>query len=719
VKTLLYIFIFIFVISVYVYTGNNTISSYRDSGDLISSGYTLGIAHPPGYPLYIQLIKLWIAILPFSNIGYRVNLLSSIFLALAIVLLFEILSCMVIDCYSERDKIFIFSLLPLCLTFGFINSTLSLAHVSEMYTLNLLLIATITYLSFSGVWNVKCFYLSLFLLGLGMGNHHTIVFLLPGMMILFFCKKKNIKTILVGFLFFVLGSSINLFLLVRSLTNVLLDWGDPQDLRSFVRVLLRSDYGGLRLHPEYKFSLASVPEQVKFYCTLLNKDFSILYIILGLCGMVLMYFDKNRRREFLYLMISYLLAGIVFIIISNLPPKELSSYAILEPHLLMPNFFFVIFTTFGFLHIVKMSSKFVKIISVVLIYLLSGITITKNVNFHCHRKNFYAYDYGVNLLHTLPPNAVLYDTDDITTFIIYYFKYCLKKRNDIKLIVFHRTSWGYKKLIESYPELFPRRVFSSFHEFVNFLFDYNLGKENFYTDIVSKIPQNKTFLPAGIVYKIVESSSNEKLQNIDFHHEIYFYRYKYFIPEVSDFFTRHIVEYYSNAYINYGVYLINNGEYGKAEEMCNLSLKINPYSKEAMNNLGVISYLQKDYKKAINHWAKALKLSPQQHADGSLLYNIGLAYYHIKDLENARRYLEKAAENYPLAYNDLGLIHFERREVNKALIYWEQLLNYPEIVKHHPEVFYNLSLCYTKLGQIEKAYVYRKKYFEEAAAGKK
>jgi tetratricopeptide (TPR) repeat protein len=719
VKTLLYIFLFLCITSVYTYTGNNTIPSYRDSGDLISSAYTLGIAHPPGYPLYIQLAKTWTIILPFSNVGYRVNLLSSIFLALTIILLFKIASLMFVGYYTQEGRIFIFYLLPLCLAFGFINSTFSLAHVSEMYTLNLLLVAMITYFSFSGsAANAKCFYLSLFLLGLGMGNHHTIVFLLPGIIILFSQQIKNIKTLLMGFLFFILGSSINLFLIVRSSTDVLLDWGDPQNIRNFIRVLLRSDYGGLRLHPEYKFSLIAVPEQVKFYFHLLSKDFNILSIVLGFCGMIFMYIDKNSREKFLYLATSYFLSGIVFVAISGLPPNELSSYAILEPHLLMPNFFFAMFAIYGFLYIIKASgSKFVRIVLVALIYFSSCATIFKNVGTHCHRREFYAYDYGINLSHTLPKDAILYDTDDVTTFIIYYLKYCMKRREDIKLIVFHRTLWGYKKLVESYPELFPRKIFTSFSEFVNFILDYNTGKENFYTDIVNKIPQGKGFLPAGVVYKIVVPPYKEEAQDLDFYDEIYYYRGKYFTPGINDFFTRRIVEYYSNGYTNYGLYLLNNGEWRKAEELFNLSLKINPYSTETINNLGVAMYLQKNYKEAISYWLRALKLSSTLHQrninSSSIFYNIGLAYYQVKDLENARHYLEKAVkEGYPLAYNDLGLVYFEGNAVDKALVCWEQLLNYPEIVERHPEVFYNLSLCYRRLGNAEKAEMYKKKFFE-------
>ena len=44
-----------------------------DSGELLAAAATLGIAHPTGFPLYMLLSKLFIIILPFDNIAYKVK----------------------------------------------------------------------------------------------------------------------------------------------------------------------------------------------------------------------------------------------------------------------------------------------------------------------------------------------------------------------------------------------------------------------------------------------------------------------------------------------------------------------------------------------------------------------------------------------------------------------------------------------------------------------
>ena len=49
----------------------------RDAADLASAALTLGVAHPPGYPLYGCLGKLWMLLLPLGDPAWRLNLLSA------------------------------------------------------------------------------------------------------------------------------------------------------------------------------------------------------------------------------------------------------------------------------------------------------------------------------------------------------------------------------------------------------------------------------------------------------------------------------------------------------------------------------------------------------------------------------------------------------------------------------------------------------------------
>jgi hypothetical protein len=54
-----------------------------DSGEFQVLAYQLGIAHCPGYPVYLLMAKL-VTFLPVGDIAYRVNLFSAIMAALAV-----------------------------------------------------------------------------------------------------------------------------------------------------------------------------------------------------------------------------------------------------------------------------------------------------------------------------------------------------------------------------------------------------------------------------------------------------------------------------------------------------------------------------------------------------------------------------------------------------------------------------------------------------------
>ncbi|MBT7789313.1 MAG: DUF2723 domain-containing protein [Calditrichaeota bacterium] len=63
-------------------------TSFWDCGEFISASYTLGVPHPPGAPLFLLLGRLF-SMLPLGeNIGYRVNLVSALFSAFTILLLY-------------------------------------------------------------------------------------------------------------------------------------------------------------------------------------------------------------------------------------------------------------------------------------------------------------------------------------------------------------------------------------------------------------------------------------------------------------------------------------------------------------------------------------------------------------------------------------------------------------------------------------------------------
>ncbi|NUQ01549.1 MAG: DUF2723 domain-containing protein, partial [Armatimonadetes bacterium] len=60
----------------YLATAAPTVTFGGDCGELAAAAWSLGIAHPTGYPLYLMLGKLLTLLVPWGEVAWRVALLS-------------------------------------------------------------------------------------------------------------------------------------------------------------------------------------------------------------------------------------------------------------------------------------------------------------------------------------------------------------------------------------------------------------------------------------------------------------------------------------------------------------------------------------------------------------------------------------------------------------------------------------------------------------------
>ena len=168
------------VLTVYLRTLAPTVAG-GDSGELITVAYTLGVAHPPGYPLYTLLAKLF-TLIPIGTIAWRVNLFSAACGAGAATILFLA---------AARWSGSLWAALAAASLFAFSPRVWPHAVTAEVFALNNLFIAGLVYLTVrfsdaareSGGSNderirlrrlLGC--LLFFWIGLGLTNHHTLIF---------------------------------------------------------------------------------------------------------------------------------------------------------------------------------------------------------------------------------------------------------------------------------------------------------------------------------------------------------------------------------------------------------------------------------------------------------------------------------------------------------------------------------------------------------------
>lgn len=163
-------FVFLAAFLGYMFTVAPTVFSL-DSAEFSAAVYGLGVPHSTGYPLYILLGKVF-TFLPFGDIAYRVNLMSSVFAAGTVWVLYNIARSI-----SGRALSSAATSLLLAFSYYFWAA----AVVAEVYSLHVFLLAGVIY--FLVRWDrgngSKFLFWAAFVWGLSFGNHMTTVLIAP------------------------------------------------------------------------------------------------------------------------------------------------------------------------------------------------------------------------------------------------------------------------------------------------------------------------------------------------------------------------------------------------------------------------------------------------------------------------------------------------------------------------------------------------------------
>src|SRR5437764_6726993 len=150
--------VFLVALVVYSWTLAPTVT-LTDSGELILAAYGLGVAHPPGTPLWVMLAHL-ASLVPVGNVAVRINFSSAVFAALACAMLTLVVAELLVtaSCFAaprRRNKAArhgniessnVYGLLMFApavgagLLMAFSRTLWSYATITEVYTLNAFLV---------------------------------------------------------------------------------------------------------------------------------------------------------------------------------------------------------------------------------------------------------------------------------------------------------------------------------------------------------------------------------------------------------------------------------------------------------------------------------------------------------------------------------------------------------------------------------------------------
>jgi hypothetical protein len=251
--------VFFVVYFIYLLTVFPTVQT-EDSGELITSAVKLDIAHPPGYPLFILVGKIFSTLLPFGNMAWRINVMSAFFGALTAQIIYVILK------KKTRNELIAFGM---AILYAFSNVIWGQSNRAEVYTLNTFCISLVIYLlmrwSGSDLPNTidrnhgdeekgsKWLFLAALVFGLGVADHHTILLTAPAIGI--FVLIKNWRTVInpkilagcIGLL--LVGISVYAYIPIRTYVApydnpAFIDHSGLYTWPKFINFINRSIYGG-------------------------------------------------------------------------------------------------------------------------------------------------------------------------------------------------------------------------------------------------------------------------------------------------------------------------------------------------------------------------------------------------------------------------------------------------------------------------------------------
>jgi tetratricopeptide (TPR) repeat protein len=483
--------VFVLSFALYTYTLAPTVTLV-DSGELILAAETLGVAHPPGFPLYVLLAHL-ATLLPFGNLAVRVHFASAMFAALTsaflTLLVAEALRCELQpqtsakqnrDVRKKKGKpspaepasafdtnanltLILAPALVAGLLLAFSRTLWAYATIAEVYTLNTLLIVVIFFFMVSWRRGIlegrnhrlessdKQLYVAAFVFGLALGVHHvTVGLMLPALAALVFSteglKFFKSKRLLYAALFAFTGLSIYIYLPIAASRSPLMNWGDPRSFEKFWWHITGRQYQVF-----FDFSLGRIAEFFK----LALREFGYSWVPLGLASAIAGFIYLFKRNRTMLVFLSLVIAADIAYCLGYEIDEDKDAYY-------LPAFIaLTIAAGYGAHWLLKVlpTTKRREVltplrVSLILLF-IPLLALAGNFAFNNRSKYFIAQDYVNNILNTIEPGGMLLTNDWQVYSPMLYVREIENTRKDVVAIDVNqlRRSWYFNYLQQVYPEL--------------------------------------------------------------------------------------------------------------------------------------------------------------------------------------------------------------------------------------------------------------------------
>jgi len=384
-----------------------------DGGDLASALARGALPHPPGFPAYLLLGRLF-AQLPFGELAWRLNLLSACGAAGAVGL--TVATALRMGARASAA-------LVAGLSLAFAPLLWSQAILVEVYAVAAFCAAFLFYLAARGApgWARGL------TLGIALGAHPTLIFLFP-----FVVSPRVSKQSLVAGLFSLLLGWLAMYALaLPALNRAPSPWGDVGTLDGWWAFVSAKMYRGFA----FALPLAELPARVSAFAVLLVQQFTPVGALIAVGGIISL---VPAQRALAFVMLS----GFALVTMFAIGYNTFDSLVYLTSVLPLCAFWLATGITNYELRITNYVLRFTphapRIIAI-LFLLLPFTQFALNYPALDLRENRTALQWAMRVLDDAPPHALMVTASDAHTFTLWYAREALHARPDV--IVLDRDLW--------------------------------------------------------------------------------------------------------------------------------------------------------------------------------------------------------------------------------------------------------------------------------------
>ena len=424
---------------------------FGDSPELTGAALTVGVAHPPGYPLW-TILGHGFSLLPLGPAPFRVALLSVVAGAACVGVIYAIALRLSGSAWGAAAAAVMIATSPLLWTWSI---------VQEVFALNDLLAALLVFCIWT--WHERpergaLLAAAAFVGGLGMANQQTIVLLAPACLYLMWHRRAVLlarpRVLLVAGAAFAAGLLPYAYLPLAASRLPAWNWSEIASPADLADHLLRRGYGTTSLLGDTRFQGGAA----QTFVALLG---SFTPVELGLVGLGAVRAYRAQRPFLVFAIVAFVFAGPAFILISNTSVTEEFARTILQRFFMLSH---IALAPLGALGVVlagellgptsraRRGATAVAGGTALLAAAAIGALSFGAIDMSADRT---ARTYALDLLASVPRGALLLGSGDPVVFPIRYLQTIEGARTDVTLVILPLThgEWYVRQLRREHPDL--------------------------------------------------------------------------------------------------------------------------------------------------------------------------------------------------------------------------------------------------------------------------